>query len=124
MQNKSIAFSKKKKYILLTLVPVSNKACEPIVYGGILVSRVISVSSAIKSRSSCQLVWKKRKVWKTESLTVSARLHSSTNPKALSNKRRSKTRVKIGSAFARWSQLKEFQGLKSHAKVATSLLDQ
>ncbi len=29
----------------------------------------------------------------------------------------------VGSAFARWSQLKEFQGLKSHAKVATFLLD-
>ncbi len=41
----------------------------------------------------------------------------------LSNKRRSEARVNIGTAFANWSQLKEFQGLKSHAKVATFLLD-
>ncbi|KAM9314880.1 uncharacterized protein KZ484_024588 [Pholidichthys leucotaenia] len=39
------------------------------------------------------------------------------------DKLRSKTRINIGSAFDRWCQLKNIKGLKTHAEVATFLLD-
>ncbi len=83
------------------------------------------MSSVVKSLSSCQLVWKKHKVWKRKfdgKRPASLQYQS----QVLSCKRRSKTRVNIlfAFAFACWSQLKEFHRLKSRAKLATYLLDQ
>uniref|UniRef100_A0A672RM03 Uncharacterized protein n=1 Tax=Sinocyclocheilus grahami TaxID=75366 RepID=A0A672RM03_SINGR len=39
------------------------------------------------------------------------------------DKTRSRTRVTIGSAFQRWKELKEREGLRSDAEVALFLLD-
>uniref|UniRef100_A0A672MYI9 Uncharacterized protein n=1 Tax=Sinocyclocheilus grahami TaxID=75366 RepID=A0A672MYI9_SINGR len=43
--------------------------------------------------------------------------------KRLQNKRRSRTRVNIGSAFQRWRELQEWEGLRLDAEVALFLLD-
>lgn len=39
------------------------------------------------------------------------------------DQQRNKNRVSIGSAFLWWSKMKDKKGLKSHAEVATFLLD-
>ncbi len=59
----------------------------------------------------------------TESLMLSTWLYASTNSKCSATKGGAKP-GEHWSAFARWSWLKEFQGLKSHTEVATSRLDQ
>nr|XP_033478885.1 uncharacterized protein LOC117254623 isoform X2 [Epinephelus lanceolatus] len=40
-----------------------------------------------------------------------------------SDRRRAKTRVNIGKAFARWTQIKDSHGIRTHAEMATFLLD-
>ena len=70
------------------------------------------------------------KVGKMASVKEDSNLQSSKKTKktkyestVAADKRRGKTRVNIGAAFSRWSVVKESEGLKSHADVATFLLD-
>uniref|UniRef100_A0A671UE35 Uncharacterized protein n=1 Tax=Sparus aurata TaxID=8175 RepID=A0A671UE35_SPAAU len=41
----------------------------------------------------------------------------------LSDRRRAKTRVNIGEAYAQWTQVKDFHGIKTHVEMANFLLD-
>lgn len=43
--------------------------------------------------------------------------------KVLLDQQRNKNRVSIGSAFLCWSKMKDEKGLRSHAEVATFVLD-
>ncbi len=65
----------------------------------------------------------KMKSLEKESLTLSTWLYAGTSLKCSATKGGA-TPGEHWSAFACWSWLKEFQGLKSHAEVATFHLDQ